>query len=227
MGNPRLYADANKVAIYDSAVPAALTSPADNIRKVFFHSDLDYLEIGYESSFSITFPARTGSDWTEDSTTHHTVSHGLGVIPYGVFLAGGEQLSTLEPVQLTGTYERHVALGLSSTQYWIQESWYQKASMPAITISFDVYLLRDAPSTTMAKRLSFTSERLLMGGGKFDTERAYLRETASAPAFWMTAGRTIDTDYSGIRHKRPNGTQVSFQGYGGSFTGDPVYGINV
>lgn len=228
MGTPRLYADKTKVAIYDSAVPAALTNPNAHINDVFFHSSLDYLEIAYEDSFSLTLPARPNLlDWTEDSAKHNITSHGLGVIPFGVLLVSGEQMSTLEPLQLTGQYERHVALGVSSTQVWIQESWYNKADMPAITRTYDIYLLRDAPDTTTPKALSFTSSRLLMGGGKFDTNRAYLRQKNSAPAFWMTAGRTIDTDGSGIRHKRPSGTQTSFQSYGGSFTGDTVYGINV
>lgn len=227
MGAPRFYADKNRVAIYDSDVPAALASPSANIDAVYFHSSLDYLEIGYEDTFSLTLPARSDTDWTEASAKHNITSHGLGVIPFGVLLVSGEQMSTLEPLQLTGSYERHVALGVSSTQVWIQESWYAKAAMPAITRTYDIYLLRDAPDTTTTKALSFTSSRLLMGGGKFDTNRAYLRQKNSAPAFWMTAGRTIDTDYEGIRHKRPNGTQVSFQGYGGSFTGDTNYGINV
>lgn len=228
MGAPRFYADKNKVAIYDSAVPDALTSPTSHIGDVFFHSSLDYLEIGYEDTFSLTLPARPNLlDWTEDSAKHNITNHGLGTIPFGILLVSGEQMSTLEPLQLTGSYERHVALGVSSTQVWIQESWYAKADMPAITRTFDIYLLRDAPDTTTTKALSFTSSRLLMGGGKFDTNRAYLRQKDSSPAFWMTKGRTIDTSGSGIRHKRPNGTQVSFQSYSGSFTGDASYGINV
>ena len=224
---PRRYKDAHRVCIYEepnpgndysSGLPPAITDPINHLDQVYWHSDLNYREIFYNQVIMINFPARA---YPPGSQKWSLPAHNLGSLPRGVLLVGNTQIPTGEPIQGANQATRHVALGVDETNIWIREVW-NYSSLSAITFTFRAILVRPATLGASSHLADESPTRVVYGGGKFDTNKQYLRH-APAPAtpdFYMTnMGRTIDTTNAGYRGVRPNGVVKEFNAYTGSFAG--------
>lgn len=228
---PRLYKDQSRVCIYEEpspgtiyppgALPAAITNPHGNLDDIYWHSSLDYFEIAYDRTISVALPSRSAPP---GSATHSLPDHNLGFLPFGVLIVGNTQIPTGEPIQGASAAARHVALGVDSTNVWIREAW-NYAYLAGTTISFRAILFRPAGQTPTATMLEESPNRVAYGRGKFSTDKSYLKSSPSAPDFWMTRGRTIDTIYAKYRGVRPNGAVREFNGYSGSFAGSGFFGV--
>jgi len=227
----RRYKDAHRVCIYDESNPAedysgglpdAITDPLNHLNQIYWHSDLGYVEIFYNQLLTINFPARA---YPPGTAKWALPNHNRGSLPYGVLLVGNTQIPTGEPIQGSSQATRHVSLGVDENATWIREIW-NYSSLTAVAVTFRAILIRPAPTSAVPHLCYEGPDRVAYGGGKFDTEKQYLRSNPSTPDFWMTIGRTIDTTAGGYRGVRPNGVSQTFGTYTGSFAGSGFFGVS-
>lgn len=228
---PRLYKDPLRVCIYEEpnpgndysgGLPGAITNPLAHLTDLYWHSSLNYKTIFYNQVKTINFPPRSAPPGT---TKYALPNHNLGSLPYGVLVVGNTQIPTGEPIQGSSQATRHVALGVDNNAVWIRESW-NYSSLGAISITFRAILLRTPPLGVTPHLALEQRDRVVYGGGKFDTNSQYLRSNPSNPDFFMTRGRTIDTTAGGYRGVRPNGAIQQFNAYTGGFTGSGFFGVS-
>lgn len=227
----RLWHDEDgNIGIIDSEVPAALADPLANLHAVYFHAAFDYLQIAYDETVTVNFPARG----TGNSEFVHDVfpAHNLPSMPFGVLRIGAKQLPPGGILQ-GGTYDdmRCLFLEMDATKFYVREAWMcdDGNQTPAISVALRVIGYRIAPANTAPKKAHFTPAdgRLRLGFGKFDTDNRYLRQNGAAAAdFYMTAGRTIDTYRGTLRQVLPNGEVKDFGDYPGSFAGTGFWGVS-
>lgn len=229
---PRLWKDRHRVAVYEEPQPGryyapgtvhrAVADPETYIAELYWHSNLTYFETVYDRTVTLTLPARGAPPGTQKWPLP---AHGLGFIPHGVLRIGDTQIPTGQPIQGTSAATRHVFLGIDASNVWIREAWNYN-SLPAITRTFRVILFRQALSNVSAHLLEESPERIVYGGGKFSTDRSYIKHATASPDFWMTRGRTIDTKLGGYKGVTPNGAATIIGAYTGSFAGSGFFGVD-
>lgn len=227
----RIYEDQHRVCIYEeptegrayppNALPGAITNPLANLGQIYFHSDLQYVVTAYDESRTITLPART---YPPGNAKHDFPNHNLGFIPDGVLRIGNTQIPTGEPIQGTSSAARHVAVVIDNQRVSLLEAW-NYSSLSPITLTFRVILFRPAQVAPAEKMYFESAARIVMGQGKFSTDNDYIKHAPASPDFFMTRGRTIDTQNARLRSVRPNGDVRNFNGYSGSFSGEGFFGV--
>lgn len=219
---------AGRFGVIDSNVPAALVDPTANRGAVYFSAAHDYLQIAYDQTRTITFPARGAGDSWADWTTFP--AHNLGVVPWAVLRVNTKQLPAGAIIQ-GGAHDdmRCLYLRATPTAFVVRERWVcdDGNGTPAITLSLRIVAYKVAPSGSHTKKAHFTPDgRLRLGFGKFDTNQRYLREApANLADFWITSGRTIDTNFNTLRQVLPNGEVLNIGAYPGSFAGTGFWGV--
>jgi hypothetical protein len=228
---PRIAHRNGKVAVVDqSQYPQAVDDPAAYRNSVYWHSDRDYLRILYDETRAVTFPSRGSGSNTQFGETIHDVfpAHNLGFRPRGVLRIGNTQFPTCGIHDYSGGDKfRQIRAEITETTVTLREIWIIDGSYAGLTINCRVILYGVPTAGASTRPVHFTpaTGRLVAGYGKLDTDHRYLREDRSgAPDFWMTSGRTIDTNANAFRQVLPNG-QVSDFGYTGSFTGTGFFGV--
>lgn len=228
---PRRYKDSERVCIYEEPnpgafygpddLPAAITDPLNNLDQIYFHSALGYLIIAYNQSMTINFPAR---NYPPGNKQWLFPAHNLGFIPYGVLLSGNTQIPTGEPIQGSSSATREASLGIDENSLWVRECW-NYASLAAMTLTFRAILFKPAPKDAVPHMAYEGPDYVAYGGGAFSTNNNYIKHAPTTPDFWMTRGRTIDTNHADYRSVRPNGSVRNLNGYSGSFAGTGFFGV--
>ena len=225
----RIHYKDGALAVYDDDTPAALTDPANNLDKVYFHSALGYLHVVYDQTRNLSMPSVSSTNGYARFDIFP--NHNLGYVPFGILQIDDTQLPTCHPVQLKGNEGsgRHIFMELTTSDVFIRAAHYTTTgkSLGGYSVSVRAILLGQATKTDIgyAARFDPTTGRLTLGEGLFDTDKNYLLRNDANPDFWMSSGRTIDTNNSGIRLVLPNGDVENQQSYSGSFTGTQFFGI--
>lgn len=234
-----------KVAIFDEAVgggdPASPTSarnrplldPANWLANIYFHSDLDNMEVHSDTTVPVSHPAVGGVTtggmdgggnnisggetqnaanlrYRRSTADYALVNHNLGYIPDAFAVVGSQALFPGMPVQTQGDGRgRYCTVYLTSTQVRLFEwSSVSASDLPALTLSYRVIVLarpRD-PSGAILFDYDPASGRVTMARGRFDSTRNYLQVVPGGSPFGIPYGKTIDLKNGAPRFVRPDGT---------------------
>lgn len=223
-------AETGKAAIYlvDPSNPGnrdPFLSPTSHLDRILWHSDLDYLEIFYDETATLSLPAITG---VSRSVDHAWPDHDLGSIPYGGMIVDGIQQDGALTIQTANYGRRSLELHLTTSGTIVHEYGFRDTtvSLPAITVDVRVILFRVAPILDAANSFLIDpyNNILQFGFGKFSTNgNPKVRITSGTPDFTIPAiGRTIDSSGATLRIVQPDGSTEDYFGYSGSFTGPGV-----
>lgn len=147
--------------ITDTTRDDYLAKPLKNISNIFFHSNLNYMRMKKNASFSatITFPFRQKQTRTESSkgksstwdipskgTERYTLgTHNLGYIPFATTIRSGAiQTTPTAPIQTSGASTRLINVEMTTTGVFIYEQWVTYGSnLAAFDQTFTVWIFED------------------------------------------------------------------------------------
>ena len=225
-----------KVALFDengtsgdpidpmAARNAPLQSPAAHLDKVYFHSDLDYMEVSHGPTVAnvshalvaaVTDPGAAATPsrviaYGTAVTTHTLLTHSLGYVPYFLVVLGGDIVYPGQPVQvLSDGRQRRVVAYADSTTIKLREWAVQtNATMAAVNLAYTVVVFRapPAPSGTILYDWDPTTGIVQMGRGKFRSDRRYLQVVPGGSPYGFSLGRTIDLKNGAPRYVDPDGS---------------------
>ena len=193
------------------------TDPLNNLDRVEFHSDLDYLAISSIQTGTLSLPTRTGT--TPQTVRHDLFAHGLGYQPMVLgHIDGFEGYNTpllgTTPIFMTsdvpaahGIRLRSLQLGSDNTDVYIHE-YVMKAdtgyTFPAIDIDWRVMVttrnldLSTGNNNTVShpSNLYISPSRVVFGQGKFDTDRSHIKKVSTG-GFPVCIGPSVAIVQSG------------------------------
>lgn len=225
-----------KCALFDEAVgggafndPAAprnapLLNPAAYLANIYFHSDLDYLEVAFDEEVRIAHassgaaPPLDAEDLQVQSqvkfrggaATSLLLTHNLGYIPDCLVAVGTNAVWPGMPIQTAADGRgRYAVVYATATQ--IRLHTYVSAgdqALPAITLTYRVIVFKQPPTvlTNILFEADGPTKRVRMGRGKFDSDRKYLQVVAGGSPFGLSGGRPGDTENGAVIMYRPNGS---------------------
>ena len=131
---------------------ANLSSPLNDLGKIYFHSDLTYLSIVSVLSGNLSLARRVanGSDASSayGSTIYTLAQHNLGYTPllFGDVLGTQQALVGETPIQAGGTASlRSITLGADNNNLYAREIFLNKdVTFEALTLSWRVFLFSEA-----------------------------------------------------------------------------------
>jgi hypothetical protein len=180
---------------------APFTAPLSNLSRVEFHSDLDYLAIASIQTGTLSLPSRSGT--TAGTYRHNLFAHGLGYQPlvmghlvnfegYNTPLLGTTPIRTPIDRVLPATQAdiRTVQLGADSTYVYLHEYMLlvsTSLTYPAVDLDWRIMVTtRNMDSSTgndntvsSPYALFINASRVIIGQGKFDTDRSHIKKTTS------------------------------------------------
>lgn len=229
-------AETGKAAVYlvDPADPTdddPFTDPSAHRTRVLYHSDLDYLEIFYDETVTLSLAAYNVGGGAV--INHVLPNHSLGAVPFCGMIYGGEQIDGAMTIQKTGSGWRTLELVPTTTTAKIVERRFGSTtnSTPAASIPITVRMLRIAPEIDALHSFLIDPENgvVQFGHGRFSTGgNPKIKLTTSAtPAYRIPKfGQSIDSVGAGLRICRPDGTNDDFWGYSGSFANPGSWGVS-
>jgi len=236
----KLYADGNDgtVAIYDPAVPGALTNPLDNMAAVYFHSALDYVSAPVTIEFTVTHPVRAKKGTTSElhayadpnpvSDEVTSLAHNLGYQPHGLVFIGSEMLPANTQIQNVGTSFRTVAVEIDEGAIRVFETaWVYQTTLPEIVQTYKVILFSQPIQPNTSKAIMAEPARFVASRGKLDSNNNYLRRATENPMFWFSKGKTADVNNGSFRIVTAGGSVITRTPYAGNFAGEPGVGVEV
>lgn len=206
----RFMADGNtgRVAIMEGGSRDVFENPLDNLAKVHFHSDLDYLTI--VQSLELPFFGMSaipgvykrvtikGKKSKDDSKTYVYPQHSGGTKMYnigqligdvdGPILAfiGNKPAGSMPIHQVVGQNGemsfRSISIVKRGNQIWLSENWSSVGyTVPAQTISIKLvkFNLMSDSNPNSPYKLMITPERFIASGGKMDSRARYAKKTPS------------------------------------------------
>lgn len=224
-----------KVALFDEASgggdPADVNSqrnrplknPSGWLANIYFHTDLDNLEVAFDQTVSVSHAAVSSVTTTTFLTAtgalafnaYHTdrllLTHNLGYIPDCMVAQGTNMLWPGFPVQ-TGSdgRGRYVSIYATTTEIRMYE-WVSATAtaLPATTLSYRILVFANPPAPADGILIDFnpSSGLTYMAGGRFRSDRHYLQVTPGGSPFGLSAGKSIDLSNGAVRYVRPDGTR--------------------
>ncbi|MHA6690605.1 hypothetical protein [Devosia sp. A449] len=203
---------------------APLNNPSAHLDKLYFHSDLDYMETAFDpvnttinhASIAAVTPSGgfsvDGGQITYDTTitSHVLATHGLGYVPDFMVVVDGDAMFPGWPVQYLGDGRaRYLSARATTTQIILEErSGRTSNAIPAISKTYTVLVFRrpPAPSGNVLIDYDPTSEEVSLGRGKFNSSRRYLQIGSNGTPYGFAQGRTIDLKNGAPRLVDADGT---------------------
>lgn len=184
--------------------------PANNIDRLEFHSDLDYLAIQSIQTGTLSLPSRSGT--TPGTYRHNIITHGLGYQPlilghienyegYNTPLLGTTPIRMAsDRTAFDAVDMRTLQLGADETYVYIHEYMMlinTSLTYPAVDIDWRVmFTTRNLDLTsgnnntvTHPSALYIDPTRVVFGQGKFDSDRDHIAKVASG-GFPVTIGNS-------------------------------------
>ncbi len=204
---------AGVAAIYTGSDDLPMDDPLDYVGRLKFHSGLHNIAILSVHTGQITLPAVSAN--SSYQSNYDIIAHGLGTTPYvegRVTKIGGTDVSipfagSIVVVQQSGgpfpaetpAFMRILNLGADDTNVIINE--YSVAHLDvaysSVTIDWEVYVtdvtFPDGPPATPPEEgvmVDITEDRVILGEGRFDTERRYIRSDAPGVTHELVRGYT-------------------------------------
>lgn len=195
-----LYADGKtgKVAIMEGDLDTnAVGTPLQNLHKLYFHSELNYLYRVHSVSGSVVLPSGHWHERREHSVLMTTVGWDPLDIPVVFFKINGldtcghrivdfslsQANSFYNGIRAVRGYSRIVGgtLEIGASQYSIAIT-----GSRTINLSADIYTISRGVSSNS---IEFSAEKIMMSGGKFISNRKYLHEKQGG--FKVPLGQTM------------------------------------
>lgn len=200
--------------------------PEQHLDKVYYHSNLDLLEVAASASVTINHP-QVGAASGSSSTTGQDLIFGWGGAeadhllldisglvltrePWVLVAAGDNILWPGAPVQTaSGGRARYVTAYSTLTQVRVFETASRTSNpLPAAAITYSVLVFTDPPAAITNKLKSFdpVTGEYQMGFGRFSSLFRYLQVAPGGSPLGLSTGRNIDLDKGAPRFARPDGT---------------------
>jgi hypothetical protein len=209
----------------NSAANAPLNNPAANLQYLYWHIQLDNMEVLSDAVVSITHgavavagvPPSAGVGVTGQYDYAYTpvdtvlVTHSLGYLPMAYVAIGNNLVTPGYIVQMNASgAARYVSVFVTTTQVLLRE-WAQRGTVALSALSQDyrVMVIREQPAADGSKRLidwDQVNAILRMGEGRFDSSRRYLQVVPGGTPFGLALGRTLDLANGAPRFVAPSGT---------------------
>lgn len=227
---------ADAVAIYDEApgggdpedinalMHRPLLDPANWLSNIYFHSDLDYMEVSHGPTAVVVnhaavaagspgganFGAATTMVYTGAPATHELLTHGLGYVPDFMVVVNDDVVYPGRAVQsLADGRTRSICAYADTNKIYLREWYIQSASvMPAISATYTVLVFKrpPAPSGNVLAHFTGATGVLKLAKGKFSSDRRYLQVRSGGLPFGFPLGKTIDRKNGAPRLVDPDGT---------------------
>lgn len=205
---------------------APLNDPGNNLEYLYFHSDLDNMEVVQQASPSINHqPVPQGAmppgasidfGWNTQTDDHLLLTHNLGYVPSAMVIVTtlpGDDVMLWPgmPVQTQGDGgARYATVYCTETEVRLFESASTgSTNLSGANIGYEVLVFRDQPQAEGELLIDFDpgTGRVRMGLGKFDSSLRYLQVVpGGSPFFIPVAGRTIDLQNGAPRMWRSDGS---------------------
>lgn len=210
----------------DAPRNAPAKTPEAHLDKLFFHSQLDLLEVQLVASVTISHAAITAAaapsgstsqsqrfvwgGFTDDHLLVDLTALGLSREPICMVAADGRMISGVQPVQ-TGTLGRARYASVYSTTTEVR--LYEEASrantdLPAVDITYTVWVLRDPPGPVGNTLRQFDPEtgETVLGFERFGSLRRYVQVALGGSPLALLKGRGLDLDCGAPRFLRAGTT---------------------
>lgn len=214
-----------KVAIMQSGSRAAFENPKDNLSKIHFHSDLDYMGIVQQLFISrISFPRRynqrrtveAGSKkgkggWTYEvavpvsGTQYYNIGTLVGDID-GPLLAFKDNFTPMTSLPIWSVTNgntfsmRSIALIVQGQNIILCEKWFTLwediPEQSIDNIKIVKFNMMLGANLTSTKTLEITPTRFIASRGKLDSQNRYVHRSSTGPYF-MFYGPTMNCDNGG------------------------------
>lgn len=206
----------------NSARNAPLNNPVAHLDKIYFHSDLDYMEVHDESDVLINHAlvSTTGGPvggsiqwgWNTSAVDHLLYTHGLGYAPFALVSVGANIIWPGMPVQTDaggGGGGRYCSIYTTTTGVYLREfASIGNAALPAISLTYKVLTFKNPTAGSGVQLIDWNPGTGVFkaGKGKFDSSRKYLQVVPGGSPLGLSYGRTIDLKNGAVRAVRPDGT---------------------
>lgn len=225
---------------------APLVDPANNLQYLYYHSDLDPMEVAIDRTNvtvnHLIIAAGTGPGLTGSLNngrvyggvvrTHELLTHDLGYVPDFFILVGNELVHPGWPVQYDSAdgRARRVRAYATSSKIMLEERGVQTSTaMAAVAVTYTIMVLRRPPGAVNNNLDAYdpVTDIYRMAGDKFRSDRRYLQVVPGGSPFGIPLGRTLDFNNGTYRSVSPSGSvrdvvPASFRiAFGG---GGPLFG---
>lgn len=208
----------------NSARNAPLNNPAANLASLYWHIQLDNMEVLSDAVASVSHgtvavaAAGPGNiagtsiyDYSYTPVETVIATHSLGYLPMAYVAVGDDLITPGYIVQMNASgAARYVSAYVTTTQVILRE-WAQRGSLAlgALAQDYRVLVIRQQPAANGNHRLIDWNEStgvLVMGEGRFDSSRRYLQVVPGGTPFGLALGRTLDLANGAVRFVAPDGT---------------------
>ena len=177
----------------------------------------------YVSAISYSVPGQTAV------AQHTLVTHNLGYVPLAFVAYNGRMVMPGVAVQTASDgRSRFVSAYATSSVIGLREVYNSSdAALPGVSRTYQVIIFRVPAIDADLPLFSRRAGRVVIGRGKIDTDRQYLRRTGSGDTpFDIDLGPTIDID-KGRARIVTGGSATTEAGYAGSFAGPDYIAVGV
>lgn len=202
---------------------APLANPVANLEYLYFHSDLDNMEVIESGSIDINHPgvsqgsqppdASINFGWRSATADHLLFTHNLGYVPNAMVVVPffDSMLWPGMPVQTQADGgARYATFYCTETEIRLYEvASTGSTDLSPANIAYEVLVFREQPQADGNILIDFdpTTGEVQMGRGKFNSARRYIQTApGGSPFFLPVGGRTIDLQNGAPRTWRSNGT---------------------
>lgn len=202
----------------NSARNAPLNNVATNLQHIYFHSDLDPMEVAIDTGpITVshgTIPAvpvpgqdssavQSGQTYGGYTASSVVYTHNLGYIPDVLAIVDDDILSPAYPIQSASDGRcRFVSFEATATQILIHEIAMQTGNpLSGITVDYTFLILSPPPSPSGNILMDFNPATgiVTMGRGKFSSDRKYLQIVSGGSPFALPTGKTVDLNNGTFR----------------------------
>ncbi len=144
-------------------------------------------------------------------------SHGLGYVPKFMVALDGRRVPDGWQIQYdAASGARQVSVYATSSGIYLRETAMSgSAELPAIALSYRVYVFRTRAADPGQPMFGKLGSNLVLARGIVNSSRSYLRRGASTSPFALNLGPTLDVNQGAVR-SASGGVVVTEPGYAGS-----------
>lgn len=208
----------------NAARNAPLNNPTTNLQYLYFHSDLDYMEVSHgPTNAGVGHPAVPAAaavpgqaavvvagGWFNSTVL---LTHNLGYVPDFFVVRNGDIVYPGTNVQYEPSdgRARFVTVYATATQIVLYEWALQTGNVLAgSNQTYTVVVFRQPPAPSGNILLDFNPATgiVRMGREKFNSSRRYLQVTPGGTSYGFALGKTIDLNNGAPRYVDPDGSIV-------------------
>lgn len=269
MATVRGFPEQNKIAVfdepntsgsiedYDAGRNSPVKNPAQNISRVFFHTDFFQYELAMPiQSVNVNHPALGGRSYFWGPTDQYwinspiytsaisyqvpgqtavtetlLVAHGLGYVPLAFVAWNGRMLMPGVAVQISGEgLTRFVSFFSTTYGIYLREVYTStESALGGTNQSYQVLIFRTSVASSGMPLMGINpvNNQFILGRGKINTINSYLRRTGAGDTPFAIDYGPTVDLNSGRARIVSGGVYTTETGYAGSFTGPAFTSVGV